>query len=169
MSSIDKRLVPNLRRLKISSKHVTFANGLLDRLFDCDVLFSLTNFTLVGMVIGLNVLRNLLSMLGHQCSYAFDVRWSVPTAISLSDTSDILLDMFRQLKGRVPIELSLELSENSYSIEASTTPRMNKSLDAYGYLKKNIVRAYVEMIYFLMENCVFVNLDKVDGHIVCHL
>jgi hypothetical protein len=51
-------------------------------LFDRDVLFSLTNFTLVGMVIELDVLRNLLSMLGQQCSYAFDVRWSVPTTIS---------------------------------------------------------------------------------------
>ena len=119
-----------------------------DRLFDSDVLFSLTKFTLVGLIIGPNVLRNLLSMLSQQCSYAFNVRWSIPTAISLSDTSAILLDMFRQLKGRVPIELELSLFTDRYSIEASTMPRMNKCLTAYAYVNKNIVRAYVYIIYF---------------------
>lgn len=141
--SIDKRLTPNLRRLKISSKYNVHAMELPDGLFDRDVLFSLTNFTLVGIVPGLYVVRKLLSMLCHQCSYILNVRWHVKTAISLSDTSVILLDTFRQLKGRVPIELELSLYGNSYSIRALTVPTIDKSLCAYSYLDKNIVRAYV--------------------------
>jgi hypothetical protein len=141
--SIDKRLLPNLRRLKITSKYNTHTIELPDRLFDRDVLFSLTNFTLVGMVTGPYVVRKLLSMLCHQCSYVLNVRWHVKTAISLSDTSVVLLNTFRQLKGRVPIELELSLYDNSYSIRVLTVPTIDKSLCAYSYLNKNIVRAYV--------------------------
>ncbi|CAF0752192.1 unnamed protein product [Rotaria sordida] len=55
ISRIDKRLVPNLRRLKITLKYDTNAMDLLDQLFDHNVLFSLTKFTLEGMVTGSNV------------------------------------------------------------------------------------------------------------------
>ena len=65
------------------------------------------------------------------------------TAILLSDTSVILLDTFRQLKGRVPIELELALDTNGYSIRALTVPTIDKSLCAFTYLDKNTIRAYV--------------------------
>ena len=65
VSSIDKRLVPNLRRLKIRSKYAMHTMELPDGLFDHDVLFSLTNFTLVGMVTGPYIVRKLLSMVSH--------------------------------------------------------------------------------------------------------
>jgi len=80
--SIDKHLTPNLRRLKITSKYNIHTMELPARLFDRDVLFSLTNFTLVGMVTGPYVVRKLLSMLCHQCSYTLHVRWHVKTEIS---------------------------------------------------------------------------------------
>jgi hypothetical protein len=150
VSCIDKPLLPNLRRLKITSECNTPVKGLLDRLFDRDVLFSLTNFTLVGMVTGSDVIRNLLSMLSQECSYKLIVRWNVKTTIPLLDRSIILLDTFRQLKGRVPIELELSLYNDGYFIEAFTLPRINKSLDASAYLNENIVRAYVEIYLFFL-------------------
>lgn len=150
VSCIDKRLLPNVRRLKITSEYNTHDNVLLDRLFDRDVLFSLTNFTLVGMVTGSDVIRNLLSMLSQECSYKLIVRWTVKTTIPLLDRSVILLDTFRQLKGRVPIELELYLYEGGYFIKAFTLPRSNKSLDASAYLNENIVRAYVEIYLFFL-------------------
>jgi hypothetical protein len=143
VSSIDKRLVPNLRRLKIRSKYNMNTMELPDGLFDRDVLFSLTHFTLVGMVTGPYIVRNLLSMLSHQCSYVLNVRWCVENAILLSHTSVILLDTFRQLKGPVPIELELSLYPNGYSIIALTIPIIDKYLSAFTYLNKNTVRAYV--------------------------
>ena len=148
--SIGKRLLPNLRRLKMVFKSNSYAEGLLDRFFDRDVLFSLTNFTLVGLVIDGDVVRKLLSMLSQQCSYTFDVRWFVNIPISLSDTSTILLDTFQQLKGRIAVELELQLSSSYdiYSIEAFTPPRMNRSSTTYDYLNENIVRAYVKIGFF---------------------
>ncbi|CAF0774666.1 unnamed protein product [Rotaria sordida] len=131
ISRIDKRLVPNLRRLKITLKYDTNAMDLLDQLFDHNVLFSLTKFTLEGMVTGPNVVSKLLSMLCHQCSYTYIVRWIVKTTISLSNTSSILLNTLQQLKERIPIELELCLYNDSYSIKAFTLPRKDKSLYAY--------------------------------------
>ncbi|CAF4428107.1 unnamed protein product [Rotaria sp. Silwood2] len=122
VSRIDKRLVPNIRHLKITLKYNSHATELLDQLFDQNVLFSLMNFTLVGMVTGPDVVCNLLSMLSHQCSYTLIVRWIVKTTISLSNTSIILLNTLRQLKERIPIELELCLYENSYSINAFALP-----------------------------------------------
>ncbi|CAF4278475.1 unnamed protein product, partial [Rotaria sordida] len=102
ISRIDKRLVPNLRRLKITLKYDTNAMDLLDQLFDHNVLFSLTKFTLEGMVTGPNVVS----------------KWIVKTTISLSNTSSILLNTLQQLKERIPIELELCLYNDSYSIKA---------------------------------------------------
>ncbi|CAF1448085.1 unnamed protein product [Rotaria sordida] len=139
MFRIDKRLVPNLRCLKITLKDDINAMELLDKLFDHDVLFSLTKFTLEGIVTGPNVVSKLLSMLCHQCSYTYIVNWFVKTTISLSNASSILLNALQQLKGRIPIELELFLYNDSYSIKAFTLPRKDKYLCAYTYLNKNIV------------------------------
>ncbi|CAF5027055.1 unnamed protein product [Rotaria sp. Silwood1] len=139
MFRIDKRLVPNLRCLKITLKYDINAMELLDKLFDHDVLFSLTKFTLEGIVTGPNVVSKLLSMLCHQCSYTYIVQWFVKTMISLSNASSILLNALQQLKGRIPIELELFLYNDSYSIKAFTLPRKDKYLCAYTYLNKNIV------------------------------
>jgi hypothetical protein len=70
------------------------------------------------MVSGPYIVRKLLSMLSHQCSYVLNVRWCVKTAILLSDTSVILLGAFRQLKGPVPTELELSLDTKGYFIRA---------------------------------------------------
>jgi hypothetical protein len=67
--------------------------------------------------------------------------------ISLSDTSVILLDTFRQLKGRVPIVLELSLYGNSYSMRALKVPIIDKSLCAYSYLDQNT--AFEPMYKFL--------------------
>ncbi|CAF3653822.1 unnamed protein product [Rotaria socialis] len=112
---------------------------LLDKLFDHDVLFSLTKLILEGIVTGPNVVAKLLSVLCHQCSYTYIVQWFVKTTISLSDTSRILLNALQQLKGRIPIELELFLYKDDYSIKAFTLPRKDKYLCAYTYLNKNIV------------------------------
>ncbi|CAF4152120.1 unnamed protein product [Adineta steineri] len=75
VSNINKHLVPNLRRLKITLNNDIRDVESIDQLFDHDVLFSLTNFTLVGIVTGSRVVRNLLSVLSDQCSYTLMVHW----------------------------------------------------------------------------------------------
>jgi hypothetical protein len=149
-------VIPNLRRLKITSKYDIRTVELLDRLFDHNVLFSLTKFTLLGIVSGPDVVHNLLSMLHPQCLYVLNVIWFVQTVVSLSNTSAILLDTFRQLKGRIPIELELSLGYDRYSIRALTVPRIDKSLCGYSYLDKNIVTGYVSSsVFFLTTNSVY--------------
>ncbi len=139
----------------------------LNQLFDHDVLFSLMNFTLLGLMAGPDVVRNLLSMLCHQCSYTLMVRWHVETMISLSSTSAILLDTLRQLQSRIPIELELSLYHHGYCIEASTVPRIGRSLYVGSDLNKNNVCGYVKIsIFFLPPLGVFLNVDKVDGHLL---
>ena len=49
----------------------------INELFEVDVLFSLTKFSLWGDVDGPNVLQDLLSKLSNQCLYSFDVEWHV--------------------------------------------------------------------------------------------
>ncbi|CAF4993496.1 unnamed protein product [Rotaria sp. Silwood1] len=111
----------------------------INELFERDVLFSLMNFSLLADVAGLHVLHNLQFMLSSQCLYSFDIRWSVKTVVSISETSKILFDTFQQLKGPVPIELELSLLKDMYDIRALTVPRMDKWLYVYTYLHKNIV------------------------------
>ncbi|CAF0750078.1 unnamed protein product [Adineta steineri] len=91
VSNINKHLVPNLRRLKITLNNDIRDVESIDQLFDHDVLFSLTNFTLVGIVTGSRVVRNLLSVLSDQCSYTLMVHWRVRTMISYSDTNSKLV------------------------------------------------------------------------------
>jgi hypothetical protein len=90
-------------------------------------------------VAGPHVIHNLLLMLSEKCSYALAVRWSVQTVLPSTDISNILLDTFQQLKGRIPIELELSLNQDSYSVVALTVPRMNKWLCVSHYLNKNTV------------------------------
>jgi hypothetical protein len=112
----------------------------INELFELDVLFSLTKFSLSAEVDGSYVLQDLRSMLSSQCLYSFDVIWSVGSVISLSDTSKILSDTFQQLKGRVPIELQVSLEENWYYVRAVTVPRMDKHLYVYTYLHNTVHR-----------------------------
>jgi hypothetical protein len=115
---------------------------LIKKLFERDVLFSLTNFTLLAEIAGPDVLHNLLSMLSSQCLYSFDVNWFVGTVVSPPETSKLLSNTFQQLKGPVPIELELYLKENKYSMRAVTVPRMDTTLCVYSYLHKNAVHGY---------------------------
>ena len=172
ISAIDKRLLPNLRRLKIASEYTTYGMGSLDQLFNCDLLLALTNFTLVGVIIGPDIVSKFLSMISEQCCYTFDVRWHRKTRLSLSDASAVLLDTFQQLKGRAPVELKLDSSpyQCGYAIEAFTLPQQNRSLNAWECSNTNIVRAYVEVhLFFLLRNGVLAILDKADGDILCQL
>jgi len=114
----------------------------IEKLFERDVLFSLTNFTLLAKIAGPDVLHNLLSMLSSQCLYSFDVKWFVKSVVSLPETSKILSDTFQQLKGPVPIELELSLEENMHSIRAVTVPRIDTTLYVYSYLHINTVHGY---------------------------
>lgn len=141
-SSINKRLAPNLRRLKITCNRYLVPLAALDQLFEQDVLFSLTKFILLASISGPHVVQNLISMLSNQCLYSLRVSWSVRTTVSLSNASSILLDTFRQLEGRVPIELELSLNKSSYRITALTVPRINETLTVCRYLDKNTVLGY---------------------------
>ena len=114
----------------------------IERLFECDVLFSLTNFTLLGDITDLNVLHNVLSKLSSQCLYRFDLTWHIIGVVSLLDTSNILSNTFEQLKGPVPIELEVSLEENTYSIRAMTLPRMDSYVDVDSYLSEMQVNGY---------------------------
>jgi hypothetical protein len=153
---ISKDSVPNLRRLKIKWDNDIGDVEPLDQFFGHDVLFSLTNFTLLGSVNGPEVVHNLLSILCHQCSYILMVNWNVETIISLSDTSTILLDIFRQLQSRLPIELQLSVYQRGYSITVSTIPQVKRCLYTSEYLSKIHVYAYVDVSNFLFyKKCCF--------------
>jgi hypothetical protein len=139
ITSINKRLAPNLRRLKIRWFGSMLNLGSVNKLFECDILSSLTHFSLEARMAGPYVLGNLLSMLSKQCSYFFDVHWSVTPAVTLSETSNILSNTFQQFKGSTPIELELTLEKDDYSIRALTPPKLDRHLSVYSYLRNNVV------------------------------
>ncbi|CAF5023467.1 unnamed protein product, partial [Rotaria sp. Silwood1] len=143
VAPINKRLASNLRRLKIEWFTSIIDLESVNKLFECDVLFSLTNFTLLATIADPYILQNLLSMLSNQCLYSFGVNWLMRTAVLSSlEINKILSDIYQQLKGPVPIELELSLEENmyqTYRIRAVTVPRMDKCLCVYFYLHKNTV------------------------------
>ncbi len=137
---INKRLAPNLRRLKMNWVEKVVNVKSIEQLFECDVLFSLTNFTLLAQINDLNVLHNVLSKLSSQCFYRFDVKWNViDEEVSLLDTSNVLSKTFEQLKGPMPIELELFLKRDNYSIRAMTLPRMDGFFCVDLYLRKYMV------------------------------
>ena len=147
---INKRLAPNLRRLKIKWFNSIIKLKSMNKLFEHDVLFSLTHFTLLGKITGCHFLLNLVSMLSNQCLYSFDVKWLVRIPMSVPNTDEILSDTCQNLKGSVPIELELSLKEDMYSIRATTIPRMNKSLCVYSYLDKNPMHGYKQTVFFFL-------------------
>ncbi|CAF4350606.1 unnamed protein product, partial [Rotaria socialis] len=152
ITPINKRLAPNLRRLKIKWFNSIIQLKSINKLFERDVLFSLTNFRLYAKIAGPRVLHNLVSMLSNQCLYSFDVKWFVRIGMSVPNTDKILSDTCQNLKGSVSIELELSLKENVYSIRAATIPRMDKSLRVYSYLDKNTVYGRNQWSY---NRCVF--------------
>jgi hypothetical protein len=114
---IDRSLVPNLRRLKISWNNY----GRLEhqasivaptQLSTRDVFFRLTLFSLVVEHLKNEVIHDLLSMLSTQCSYSLDILRRGETAsmaLGQSITSTILLNTFRELKGWKPMEVTRSL------------------------------------------------------------
>ena len=130
-----------MRRLKIYWAEKVLHVKSIEMLFECDVLFALTNFTLLAEITDLNVLQNFLSKLSSQCLYRFDVTWYVMDEVSLSDTSNILSNTLEQLKGPMTIELELSLKGDMYSIRAMTLPRMDVFLFTDMHLHENIVHA----------------------------
>ncbi len=136
---INKRLAPKLRRLKMNWTEKVVNVKWIEMLFECEVLFSLTNFTLLAQISDLDVLHQVLSKLSSKCFYRFDVKWDVMDQVSVSETSNILSNTFEQFKGPTPIELELFLRGDMYSIRAMTLPRMDPFLFVDLYLGENIV------------------------------
>ena len=130
---INKRLAPNLRRLKMNwTEEINLKS--IEMLFEDDVLFSLTNFTLLAKITDLNVLHNVLSQLSSQCLYRFDVSWNVmDDEVPLSHRSDVLSNTFEQLKGPMAIELELSSKQDHYSMRAMTLPRMDSLFSVFRF------------------------------------
>ena len=106
----------------------------IEMLFEDEVLFSLTNFTLLAKITDLDVLHNVLSKLSSQCLYRFDVSWNVmDDEVSLSDRSDVLSNTFEQLKGPMAIELELSSKQDHYSMRAMTLPRMDSLFSVFRF------------------------------------
>ena len=133
-SPINKRLAPNLRRLDINWTEETMNMKSMEMLFECDVLSSLTNFTLFGTITGFDVLHNVLSKLSRQYFYRFGVRWNVGNDVSLLDANQIFLNTFKQLEGSIPIELESFFEGKNYFMNARTLPKMNSYLCVHSYL-----------------------------------
>jgi hypothetical protein len=172
VTPINKRLAPNLRRLKIEWFTSIINLESVNKLFERDVLFSLTNFTLLATIADPYVLQNLLSMLSNQCLYSFGVNWFMTIAVLSSlEINKILSDIYQQLKGPVPIELELSLEENmyqTYRIRAVTVPRMDKCLCVYFYLHKNTVHRYIYIYIdgYFYRKPFFLYLVEVGGPII---
>ncbi|CAF3435762.1 unnamed protein product [Rotaria socialis] len=130
----NNRVASNLRYLNIKWNECIMNVKSINELFECDVLFSLTNFILAAQVNSPYVLHNLLSILSCQYLYSFYVNWFVKTVIIPLEPNKILSNMFEALKGPVPIELKLCFRENMYYIIAVTLPRMEKSMCVRSYL-----------------------------------
>jgi hypothetical protein len=111
----------------------------INELFELDVLFSLTKFSLSAEVDGSYVLQDLRSMLSSQCLYSFDVTWHAKHVVSLSETNKIFFNTFHQLKGSVPIKLKIYLVLDKYFIRASTIPLQDTDLCVSSYLDKDTV------------------------------
>jgi len=139
ITSISKYLVPNLCRLKIAWFNTIMNVDTINELFEVDVLFSLTKFTLWGRVDGANVLQHIRSKLSSQCLYSFDVEWHVKNVVSLSESDKIFFNTFHQLKGSIPIQLQMYSLINKYFIRASTIPMVDTDLHVSSYLNINFV------------------------------
>ena len=135
---IDKRLAPNLRRLKMNwAKEINLKS--IEMLFDDDVLFSLTQFTLLAKIEDVNVLHNVLSKLSSQCSYQFDVAWKILNdEVLLSDSRNVALNIFEQLKVPMSIDMEFFSKQDHYSTRAMTLPRMDSFFSVFHF--KNAMR-----------------------------
>jgi hypothetical protein len=111
----------------------------INKVFEDDVLFSLTKFTLWARVDGPNVLQELRSKLSSQCLYSFDVEWRVKNVVPLLESENNFFNIFHQLKGSVLIKLQMYLLVLDYFIRASTIPILDTDLCVSSYLSKNIV------------------------------
>ena len=120
---INKRLAPNLRRLKMNwGGEINLKS--IEMLFDDDVLFSLTNFRLLANINSVYVLCNVLSKLSIQCLYQIDVMWNVLNDhMSLPETINVLSNAFERLKEPIPIELDLPSANENNMMRTITLPR----------------------------------------------
>ena len=130
---INRCMVPHLSHLSINWKTTTMTIKDLTRLFDIEVLSSLSHFSLTGEMANVNDLQQLLSILSAQCSTSFELRIYKGIALVRSDVSRVLLETFRQVKSRTPIELTLELCSDSHMIQVVTLPHKRLHL----YIEQN--------------------------------
>lgn len=139
-------MVPNLRSLQIKTDLCIDSLDQFDQLFDRDVLFSLKKFRLLGTVAGPEVVHHLISRLSEECLYSFNVRWDVADELSQANTSTVLLNTIREMKGRIPMEVQFYLYRYRYTAEAYTVPRLNKSLTVQEYFNTRTINAYVQSL-----------------------
>jgi hypothetical protein len=119
---VTQRMVQHLSHLSIKWTRTVLTVKGITQVFDTEVLSSLSRFSLTGRMASTNDLRQLLSILSAQCSTSFDIRIYEAISLVRSDVSRVLLETFRQLKSRTPIELTLELCSDNYMIQAVTLP-----------------------------------------------
>ncbi|CAF1327681.1 unnamed protein product [Adineta ricciae] len=168
---INKHLAPNLCRLRIAWFNTIVNVNTINGLFERDVLFSLTKFSLSAEVDGPNVLQDLQSKLSNQCLYSFDVKWHVKQIISQSESDQIFSNIFHQLKGSAPIRLQMYLLGYHYFIRASTIPVLDTDLCVSLYLDKNTVHKQSPWSYnqCLLNNqlirCNKIIMNKENGQI----
>ncbi|CAF4658981.1 unnamed protein product, partial [Rotaria sp. Silwood2] len=134
ITPINKYLAPNLHRLNIKWSNSFINLETINELFTCDVLYSLTNFTLLANIVDSVVIRNLLLLLSNSCLYLFDVKWTERIKVSAPNTNEILSIIFQNMRGSAPVELELSMKTNVYYVRAVTIPRMDKSLCLDCYL-----------------------------------
>ena len=133
-ASINRRLAPNLRRLKMNWINEINLES-IEILFEDDVLFSLTQFILLADLTDLDVLHNVLSKLSSQCLYRFDVTSNVTNdEVSLSDPSNFVSNTFEKLKVPVSVELESSSKGNHYYIRAMTLPRVDSFFSVYRFV-----------------------------------
>lgn len=139
MTSINKCIAPNLCRLRLIWFNTIMNVDSINKLFEIDVLFSLTKFSLSAQLNDPNVLQDIRSKLSSQCLYSFDVMWHVKHLVSLSESDTVFFNTFHQLKGSIPIKLEIYLLLYKYFIRASTIPLEDTELRVSSYLDKDTV------------------------------
>ena len=129
-------MVPNLCRLKIFWSGWNDGLELPTQLFTPDVFFQLTHFSLIAKSLNNIVVQELLSMLSSKCCYSLDLheyRRTTPMDLEQSTVSNIMLNTFRTLKSRKPMEILFDTCRNGYNLWAYTLPRKCRELNLRGY------------------------------------
>ena len=142
---IEQSTVPHLRRLKIRwNNHsyldeITLSHQVPWDLFDRDVFFHLTHFSLMAAHFESHVVPHLLSMLSGQCSYSLDIRRGESAEPSIG--VNVVLHAIQQLKGRQPVQVEFNADSKPVNLHAFTVPSKRRELDLARYLSSRTTLA----------------------------